>query len=163
MSRILYTWNALKNDLANITRDMANDDWRPDVIVGVARGGNVPAVMLSHYYDANYKSIKVQFRDRQPGQTSIVSEMTDFPTSFRTNKTNVLVVDDINDSGQTFQHIKTNLEKITSFDQEHIPVVKYAALVDNIHSCFTVDYSQLEINKEEDPSWIVFPWEEWWT
>ena len=38
-------------------------------------------------------------------------------------------------------------------------------LFDNIASEneINVDYSAEEINKVDDPSWIVFPWEEWWS
>jgi hypothetical protein len=33
-------------------------------------------------------------------------------------------------------------------------------LIDNAVSNFdTLDYTALEINKEENPVWIVFPWE----
>ena len=160
MSRVYYTFDNMKTDLSIIVRDMANDQWRPDVIVGVARGGHIPAVMLSHYYDINYKSIKVQFRDSKDSMTSITAEMNDFPASFSTQHKNVLVVDDINDSGKTFQYIESNVG--TQRQKDTMPVVKYAALVDNICSPFSTDYSAREINKEQDPSWIVFPWEEWW-
>lgn len=162
MSRVYYTFDNMKTDLSVIVRDMANDQWRPDVIVGVARGGHIPAVMLSHYYDVNYKSVKVQFRekDNSVAITSITAEMNDFPAAFSTNNRNVLVVDDINDSGKTFEYIENAVG--TQRQDDAMPVVKYAALVDNIGSSFSTDYSAKEINKEQDPSWIVFPWEEWW-
>ena len=40
--------------------------------------------------------------------------------------------------------------------------VKFAALIDNLPSDFVVEYNGVEINKEENPEWIVFPYEEWW-
>jgi len=42
--------------------------------------------------------------------------------------------------------------------------VRFAVLYDNLASESELDtnYSAQEINKIEDPSWIVFPWEEWW-
>jgi hypothetical protein len=40
--------------------------------------------------------------------------------------------------------------------------LRFAALIDNVPSQFDVDYSSIEINKAEDPAWIVFPYEEWW-
>lgn len=160
MSRVYYTWDNMRTDLGCIVRDMANDGWRPDIIVGVARGGHIPAVMLSHYYDVMYKSIKVQFRDSKDSMTSITAEMNDFPASFNSKQKNVLVVDDINDSGKTFEYIEKTVG--TSRLPDVMPVVKYAALVDNITSPFSTDYSATEINREDDPAWIVFPWEEWW-
>jgi hypothetical protein len=40
--------------------------------------------------------------------------------------------------------------------------VRFAVIVNNISSEFEVDYYNIEINKMEDPAWIVFPHEEWW-
>jgi hypothetical protein len=39
-----------------------------------------------------------------------------------------------------------------------------AVLYDNevSESTLEVDYSAENINKFNDPQWIVFPWEEWW-
>ena len=39
---------------------------------------------------------------------------------------------------------------------------RFAAIIDNVPSKFDVDYTSIEINKAEDPAWIVFPFEEWW-
>ena len=40
--------------------------------------------------------------------------------------------------------------------------LRFASLIDNVPSKFDVDYTSIEINKDEDPAWIVFPFEEWW-
>jgi hypothetical protein len=41
--------------------------------------------------------------------------------------------------------------------------VRFAVLVDNNASQFrTIDYSAVDIDKSKEPSWIVFPWEDWW-
>jgi hypothetical protein len=38
-----------------------------------------------------------------------------------------------------------------------------AVLVNNTASEYKrIDYSCVDINKAEEPSWIVFPWEDWW-
>ena len=36
---------------------------------------------------------------------------------------------------------------------------EYAVLIDNEPSEFDVDYWAQKINKNKDPSWIVYPWE----
>jgi hypoxanthine phosphoribosyltransferase len=69
-----------------------------------------------------------------------------------------LVIDEINDSGRTLVDFNNSLFEIQRDDFE----VRYAALVSNTASLFTVDYFGLEINKLDDPAWMVFPWEEWW-
>jgi hypoxanthine phosphoribosyltransferase len=39
----------MKTGVLDIVSQMYSDDWRPDYIVGVTRGGLIPAVMMSHY------------------------------------------------------------------------------------------------------------------
>ena len=66
----------------------------------------------------------------------------------------ILIIDDINDSGDTFNYI------INNFGKEENRI-KFAALIHNKPSKAKVDYFGYEINKAERPHWIVFPWEEW--
>ena len=49
MRLITYNWNKVERAVQDIAMGMYKDNWRfPDYIVGVTRGGLVPAVMLSH-------------------------------------------------------------------------------------------------------------------
>jgi len=74
--------------------------------------------------------------------------------------TNILVLDDINDTGETFLWIKEDW-KLENIKDDFVNV-RFASLIDNVPSKFDVDYTSIEINKAEDPAWIVFPFEEWW-
>ena len=65
-----------------------------------------------------------------------------------------LIIDDINDTGATFQFIIDNFGK----QEERI---KFAALIHNKPSKAKVDYQGYEIDKSKNPVWIVFPWEDW--
>jgi hypothetical protein len=41
--------------------------------------------------------------------------------------------------------------------------VRFAVLINNESSNYEhVDYSGRNINKLDDPCWVVFPWENWW-
>jgi hypothetical protein len=42
--------------------------------------------------------------------------------------------------------------------------VRVAVLVDNeaSQSKLDINYSAVNLNKAEEDSWIVFPWEDWW-
>ena len=71
----------------------------------------------------------------------------------------ILIVDDINDTGATFKWIRDDWNIDLDSEKSN---VKFAALIDNIPSEFVVEYNGVEINKEENPEWIVFPYEEWW-
>jgi hypothetical protein len=39
-----------------------------------------------------------------------------------------------------------------------------AVLVDNESSAskLNINYNAIDLNKAEEDSWIVFPWEDWW-
>jgi hypoxanthine phosphoribosyltransferase len=63
----------------------------------------------------------------------------------------VLVVDDINDTGATIACIREQIE-----NPHHL---KIAVLTDNVTSNSQVDYWGAKINKQTDPSWMVYPWE----
>ena len=84
-------------------------------------------------------------------------------------KKNILIVDDINDSGATLNWIRNDWMSScfsTSPVWDHIwgHNVRVAVLVDNESSKneIPVSYSAVDLNKAEDDCWIVFPWEDWW-
>ena len=112
-----------------------------DAIIGVQRGGLIPAVLLSHKLNMPMHTIQFSLRDlKQVGNI-------DLPKKGR-----YLVVDDINDTGETFSQLQDK------FNQDGL-TVKYAVLHNNVPSKFTVDHYALEIDKSKDPAWIVYPWE----
>ena len=49
MKVIYYSWEESIQDLHELVRQMSIDRFRPQVIVGISRGGLPPAVMLSAY------------------------------------------------------------------------------------------------------------------
>jgi hypoxanthine phosphoribosyltransferase len=174
-----------------IIRDMAQDNWRPDYIVGITRGGLVPATMLSHYLDIPMQTLNISFRDTDLGpesnlwmaedaygyipkeeRTDAEIEISMLPvkgdTSDPKKRKKILIVDDINDSGRTLNWIKEDwpsgcLPQDTAWDNIWHNNVRFAVLVNNDASEFkTVDYAGTNINKLETPCWVVFPWENWW-
>ena len=111
-------------------------------------------VLMSHYTGIKMHTLDVRLRD---GDTQ---EHNAWMADHAQCGTNILVLDDINDTGETFAWIKQDwgLDNIA----DDIKNVRFATIIDNVPSKFDVDYSSIEINKAEDPAWIVFPFEEWW-
>ena len=139
----------MNGHILNIVREMYADNFRPDYVVGIVRGGAVPALHISHLLDVSCKMINVKIAGNKEfhGFKFIVDEIV------RHNK-NILIIDDINDTGKTLNDFKEKYGKHQDF--------KYAVLVDNAGSCFETDFAGHYINKLEVPDWIVFPWEVWW-
>ena len=65
---------------------------------------------------------------------------------------NILIVDDINDTGATFNFSKNSLTDYKSN-------FRYASLIENKSSKFKVDFKGKIIDKKINPNWIVFQWE----
>ena len=137
----------------NIVSMMFRDNFKPDIIVGITRGGLWPAMMLSHYLGIKMHTLDVRLRDGD------IKESNGYLKKEVVKGTKILVIDDINDTGATFNWIK---EDWNVDDDSEKSNVKFAALIDNVPSEFVVEYNGVEINKEENPEWIVFPYEEWW-
>ena len=53
----------VKNAVQEILRQMHLDNFRPDYVVGITRGGLLPAVMISHYLKVPMYSLDISLRD----------------------------------------------------------------------------------------------------
>lgn len=182
--KVYYKNDDVKSWVHNIIRQMCADSWKPDYIVGLTRGGLIPATMLSHYLNVRMETLKVSLRDDcgcgpetncwMPedalGYSSVFDGEVDVETWKPENRKNILIVDDINDSGHTLKWIRQDWEASVAgvatkedWDQIWGNNVRVAVCINNDASEFKdVDYTALTINKLEDPVWIVFPWENWW-
>ena len=136
----------------------------PDYIVGLTRGGLLPAVMISHYLDVPMQSLDISLRDGG----ECVSNLGMAEDAY--NGKNILVVDDINDQGSTLNWIMKDWPSgCFPIDErwEHIwgNNVRFAVVVDNMSSqcAIGMNYWGMEVNKAEKDVWIEFPYEEWWS
>lgn len=169
----------LKDAVNHIGFAMFKDNWRPDYIVGITRGGLVPAVMLSHTLGVPMHTLDVRLRDTG-GVSGPESNLWMAEEAFGYNSDNtkmknarwdpslrkkILVIDDINDTGATFNWIKNDWmagcmpNEDIAWNTVWHNTVRFASLVDNQASEFDVDYTWKEINKAEQDVWVVFPWE----
>ena len=177
MKKIYYTWQDIENQTQEILRQLQRDRWRPDYVVGITRGGLIPANLISQYLEVRMETLKVSLRDDDNGPESNLWMAEDAfghrdwdPMVSNNGRKNILIVDDINDSGATLNWIKQdwpsgcfpNDERWADEIWGHN--VRVAVLVDNeaSQSELNVSYSAIDLNKTVDNCWIVFPWEDWW-
>ena len=167
-----YSWQDVEQMCVSIVNQMYKDNWRPDYIVGITRGGNVPATILSNMLDIRCEALKVSLRDDEMGPESNCWMSED---AFGYNDgtivsagplhKNILIVDDINDTGATFNWIKQDwqascLPDDTKWQNIWDRNVRFATLTENLASDFSqVRYTCHEINKAEEDVWLVYPWE----
>lgn len=159
-NKIIYTNEQMRGDLQEVIRQMTAEGFAPDVVVGIARGGLVPATMLSHYLGKPLMVINYSLRDNRVSQTS---EIADLSAALNRGQ-NVLVVDDICDSGETLRKVVDEAGQMFHSNIEAFDAAcKVAVLWNNVsQDVFEVDYVGREISRAEDQRWVVFPYEEWW-
>lgn len=139
-------WHGIYNILLELARTIKQNQILPEIIVGVSRGGWLPARILSDLLDIpQLTSIRIEFYSEinQPNREPIITQPVPLPLH---NK-RVLLVDDITDSGKSLQLAKMELgktaDKIFTLTLYHKP-----------WSCLTPDFYFIETSK-----WVIFPWE----
>ena len=178
-----YSWSDVEKMCVSIVNQMYKENWKPDYIVGITRGGNVPATIISNMTGIRCESFKVSLRDGESGKTgdsmtwmasdaygyddegSYNAEMGQFKNNPEQER-KILIVDDINDTGATFNWIIEDwkqgcLPNDPKWDNVFGNNVRFATLTDNLSSDFnsTISYSCHDVNKAEEDVWLVYPWE----
>ena len=169
MKKIYHTWQDVECQTQEILHQIfIKDSWRPDYVVGLTRGGLVPANLLSQYLGCRMETLKVSLRDGTECESNLWMAEDAFGHEMYEPK-NILIVDDINDTGATLNYIREDwMSSCFPKDKRWKEVwgnnVRVACLYDNESSKSKLDvaYSAVTINKADKDVWIVFPWEEWW-
>ncbi|SDA35476.1 phosphoribosyltransferase [Sphingomonas sp. NFR15] len=152
MSPDLYyiPYEAFLADVRTVAASVSADDWRPDFVIGIGRGGLVPAVFISH--QLNLPMLSVDHSSKVPG---FADELLRKVAEKSAAGERLLFVDDINDSGGTIAYIRKLLAE-TGCDSGNL---RFAVVLDNIRSQARVDYRAETIDRDQDKRWFVFPWE----
>lgn len=137
-------------DTHGVVQAVVRGGWMPDFVVGLGRGGLVPAVYMSHALDLPMLSI-----DHSSKVPEFAAELLGKVAQKSADGVRLLFVDDINDSGATIADVRRLLAD-NGCDSEQ---VRFAVLLDNARSKARVDYRAETIDRNEDKRWFVFPWE----
>ena len=166
MDVIKYSQFDFHDDIRILTDEIANDPfWEPERIVGLGRGGLIPAVCLSHRLRIPMFALNWSSRDydmRGPGLGTIAEYLL--------NNKRVLFVDDMVDSGKALADLFIELESYCSLEREFVADdCRVAVLINNIEvdvlfendkGIIKVNYYARSIDRRKDSRWVDFFWEQ---
>jgi uncharacterized protein len=133
--------------LLSLVRRIKSSGYKPDVIVGVSRGGWPPARIISDLLEnSRLANMKVEFY-KDIGVRSKKPRITQRVTSEVTGK-RVLVVDDVSDTGHSLKVVANHLRRKGTKE------FKVCTIYMKPQSIFRPDYYAKTTRK-----WIIFPWE----
>lgn len=145
------TWEVFGEASRNLSEQIVESGWFPDLIVGVARGGLIPAGAIGYAIGVKAMgAINVEFYT-DIGQTLeepiILSPQLD-TDSLKGKK--VLVVDDVADSGKT-------LDLVVNLLKETADEVRSAVIYTKPKTIFEPDFSWKKTDQWINFAWSVLP------
>ena len=141
------TWKQIYNMLLNLAEKIRKAKFKPDIIVGVSRGGWPPARVLSDLLDnPNLANVRAEFYlgiAETKGDPTLTQ-----PVSMKVEGKKVLIVDEIADTGKSLKLIRKHI-----IDKGAVET-KIATIYYKPWSIVKPDYYEKETSR-----WVVFPWE----
>jgi len=145
--KIYFTWNQITRDIDTLT-ELCKDK-NISTIVGIGRGGLIPATLLS--YKLNVKIInnfQVQsYNDNNEAEQIKIKQVPSTDVIEQSNS--ILVVDDLSDKGTTLAFVK---EFFKNTDKS----IFYATLYTKDKTTFVPDFF---VRTYSNDDWLVFPWD----
>jgi hypothetical protein len=139
------TWADLHHKIHTLAEKVASDKKELDLIVGIARGGLTISHILSDFLQLPVASFTISsYKDLQQQE---LSEIT-YPVGGNLTKKNVLLIDDVSDTGKTFIRGIEHLKELGAQS------VVTGAVYMKPWTKFVPDYYSQKVDE-----WIVFPFD----
>jgi len=141
------SWEQIYKLLLNLAQRIRRARFKPDVIVGVSRGGWPPARVMSDLLEnPELANVKAEFY-LSVAETKGEPVITQ-PVSVSVKGEKVLVVDDVADTGKSLALVREHLK------EQGATEVKIAAIYYKPWSIVKPDWFEKKTSR-----WIIFPWE----
>jgi len=147
MEYLILGWKEVYNLTLQLSERISESGFTPDLIVGIARGGWIPARILSDVLYANAMfNVRIEYysdvgiRGKEPTVTQ--------PLSIPIDEKKILLVDEVSDTGESLQHAVEYLKGLGAKE------IKTAVLHLKPNSCVTPDFYMQTVD-----AWTVYPWE----
>lgn len=145
MKFLSLSWQQLHKDTLTLTKKVGASEQKFDLIVAIARGGMTIAQILSDFLSLPVATFTVSsYKDLRQESSSEVS----FHVGGDLKNKRVLLVDDVSDTGKTFERGVAYLHKLGAAS------ITTASLLVKPQSKYVPDFFV-----KKTSAWIVFPYE----
>jgi uncharacterized protein len=145
--REVMSWDDLGRGSRELADAVAADGYRPDMILGIARGGLLVAGGLGYALGIkNTFTMNVEFYTGIDERLELPMILPPIPDLVDFQETRVLIADDVADTGATLQLVK-------EFCSGKVAEVRCAVLYEKPRSTVRCEYVWRRTGR-----WITFPW-----
>jgi len=143
----LVTWDEAYRLAKILARKIKSSGYKPDLVIGIARGGLVPArIVCDFLLQKDLAAIKVEHWGIA---ATLGKAKIKFPLPVDISGKKILIVDDVADTGDTFSVIMDYIK------EKNPSEVKTAVLHYKTCSTCAPDYWA---EKQDEWKWIIYPW-----
>ena len=143
----VMTWDALGLGSRELATAIHTDDFVPDLVLGIARGGLLVAGVLGYALGVkNTFTMNVEFYTGIDERLDMPMILPPVPELVDLEEARVLIADDVADTGLTLMLVK-------DFCAGKIGEVRCAVLYEKPHSAVRCEYVWRRTDR-----WIDFPW-----
>jgi hypoxanthine phosphoribosyltransferase len=145
--REVMTWDDLGRGSRELAEAVAADGYRPDMILGIARGGLLVAGGIGYALGVkNTFTMNVEFYTGVDERLELPMILPPVPDLVDFQETRLLIADDVADTGATLQLVK-------EFCAGKVAEVRCAVLYEKPRSTVRCEYVWRRTDR-----WITFPW-----
>jgi hypoxanthine phosphoribosyltransferase len=146
-AREVMTWDDLGVGSRELAGAMHADDWIPDLVLGISRGGLLVAGGLAYALGVkNTATISVEFYTGVDERLELPMLLPPVPDLVDLTSARVLIADDVADTGAT-------LELVRDFCAGRVAEARVAVLYEKSRSTVASEYVWRRTDR-----WITFPW-----
>jgi len=141
------SWEEFGRASRELAQLVVEDDFRPDLILSIARGGLLPAGALSYALNVkNLHVLNVEFYTGVDERLDMPVMLPPVPNSVDLAGARVLIADDVADTGAT-------LKLVRDFCAGHVAEARVAVIYEKPRSLVKCEYVWRRTER-----WIDFPW-----
>src|ERR1051325_9480076 len=141
------TWDDLGDGARDLAQLVVEDDYRPEMVLAIARGGLLVAGALSYALGVkNTYTMNVEFYTGIDERLPVPMILPPVPSLVDLREARVLIADDVADTGATLKLVK-------GFCERQVREVRCAVLYEKPRSEVKCDYVWRRTDR-----WSTFPW-----